>query len=243
VGATSTVTPKRASAEPDRGSPGPASSKSEQTSQLIVDTALRLFRERGYDGTTMRLIASEAGVSLGNAYYYFASKEHLVQAFYDRTQAEHRAAAAKALKKTDLADRLSGVLLAWVEQMSPYHEFAGKFFKSAAEPSSALSPFSDESRPAREASVALYRDVLAGSEQFSKVPKDLAEQLPDLLWLYQMGIVLYWVHDTSRAARNTKLLIERTVPLVVRMIALSRLRPLRPMVRELTELVETLTQK
>jgi AcrR family transcriptional regulator len=237
------VTPTRKPAEPAQAAPGPASSKSEQTSRLIVDTALRLFRERGYDGTTMRLIASEAGVSLGNAYYYYSSKEHLIQAFYDRTQAEHRAAAAKALTKPDLADRLTGVLRAWVEQMAPYHEFAGKFFKSAAEPSSALSPFSDESRPARDASVALLREVLTGSDQFSKVPKDLAEQLPDLLWLYQMGIVLYWVHDNSRGARNTKLLIDRTVPLVVRMISLSRLRPLRPLVRELTELVEMLTAK
>ena len=63
--------------------------KSEQTRRLIVETALRLFRERGYEATTMRAIATEAGVSVGNAYYYFASKEALIQAYYDRAQAEH----------------------------------------------------------------------------------------------------------------------------------------------------------
>ena len=40
-------------------------------------TALRLFRERGYEATTMRAIAKEAGVSVGNAYYYFGSKRDL----------------------------------------------------------------------------------------------------------------------------------------------------------------------
>jgi hypothetical protein len=50
-------------------------SKSEQTRSLILETALRLFQERGYDKTTMRAIATEAGVSVGNAYYYFESKE------------------------------------------------------------------------------------------------------------------------------------------------------------------------
>jgi AcrR family transcriptional regulator len=75
----------------------PKSSRGEATRQLILTTALRMFREQGYEKTTMRAVAAAAGVSVGNAYYYFASKEHLVQAFYDRTQAEHRAAAAKAL--------------------------------------------------------------------------------------------------------------------------------------------------
>src|SRR3954469_23490284 len=66
--------------------------KSEQTRELIVETALRLFRERGFEATTMRAIAAEAGVSVGNAYYYFSSKEQLVQAYYDRAQAAHEAA-------------------------------------------------------------------------------------------------------------------------------------------------------
>ena len=47
---------------------------------------MRLFREQGYEQTTMRAIAREAGVSVGNAYYYFASKEHLIEAFYEDTQ-------------------------------------------------------------------------------------------------------------------------------------------------------------
>src|SRR5438445_2713544 len=71
--------------------------KSEQTRALILETALRLFRERGYDRTTMRAIAEEAGVSVGNAYYYFASKEHLVQGFYDRIAEEHRDRLPEAL--------------------------------------------------------------------------------------------------------------------------------------------------
>ena len=64
----------------------PATARGEQTKQLIVETAMRLFREHGYEQTTMRAIAREAGVSVGNAYYYFASKEHLIQAFYEDIQ-------------------------------------------------------------------------------------------------------------------------------------------------------------
>src|SRR5579859_5301848 len=81
--------------------------KSEQTRTLILETALRLFRERGYDRTTMRAIAEQAGVSVGNAYYYFASKEHLVQGFYDQIAAEHRRQLPPALAdQRDFGDRL-----------------------------------------------------------------------------------------------------------------------------------------
>lgn len=63
--------------------------KSDATRALILDTALRLFAERGYERTTMRTIAAEAGVSVGNTYYYYDSKEHLVQGFYDRISELH----------------------------------------------------------------------------------------------------------------------------------------------------------
>ena len=45
---------------------GPAGKKSARTRSAIIDAALALFRERGYDATTMRAIAAEAGVSVGN---------------------------------------------------------------------------------------------------------------------------------------------------------------------------------
>ena len=67
-------------------------SKGEQTRAVIVEAALRLFRENGYEATTMRAIAKEAGVATGNAYYYFGSKEELIQVYYARNHAEHAAA-------------------------------------------------------------------------------------------------------------------------------------------------------
>lgn len=210
--------------------------KSEQTRALIVETALRLFRERGYEATTMRAIAKEAGVSVGNAYYYFGSKEELIQAYYDELQEEHQAACRAVLERErDFASRLLGVLKARVDTMIPYHQFAGKFFKFAAEPTSPLNPFSAESGPARAAAVAIYREVVDGSTL--ELDPDFRAELPELLWLYSMGIVLYWVHDSSPGCRKTYLLIERTVPLVDKMVAMSRLPVLRAVTRELVEII------
>src|SRR5215468_12059680 len=89
--------------------------KGEQTRAVILETALELFRERGYEETTMRAIAERAEVSLGNAYYYFKSKEHLIQAFYSRLQDAHLAASADILEsERDLKVRLLGVMRAMI---------------------------------------------------------------------------------------------------------------------------------
>jgi AcrR family transcriptional regulator len=207
---------------------------------LIVETALRLFRERGYDRTTMRAIAAEAGVSVGNAYYYFASKEHLIQGFYDLVEALHADAVESVLQEErDFEPRLRRALLAWLEVAAPYHAFAAQFFKNAADPASPLSPFSAESAPAREASIGIYRHVVEGST--AKVDRDLAAELPRLLWLYQMGAVLFWVHDRSEGAQRSRELVERTAPLVARLVAISRYRVLRPVVGDVVDLVRKLS--
>ncbi|MFI6642165.1 TetR family transcriptional regulator [Streptomyces sp. NPDC050504] len=211
--------------------------KSEQTRTLILETALRLFQERGYDRTTMRAIAQEAGVSVGNAYYYFAGKEHLVQGFYDRLGEEHAAAVVPVLEgDDDLAERIRGVLTAWLDVAEPYHPFAAQFFKNAADPQSPLSPFSDDSRPAREAAIAIQERALRGSS--TKTDPGLAELLPHLMWLMQMGLVLFWVHDGSAGTERSRRLVERVAPIAARGIGLSRFRVLRPLVRQIHDVLE-----
>ncbi|MFF8956438.1 TetR family transcriptional regulator [Streptomyces sp. NPDC014894] len=213
--------------------------KSEQTRTLILETALRLFQENGYDKTTMRAIAKEAGVSVGNAYYYFSSKEHLIQGFYDRIAAEHRAAVGPVLEKeTQLEARLAGVLLAWLEIAEPYHEFAAQFFKNAADPESPLSPFSTESEHAREEAIAVHRETLAGAK--TKVPAELADAFPELMWLSQMGLVLYWVFDRSEGHERSRRLAQQGARLTARGIVLARFRVLRPLVHDVHELLTDL---
>lgn len=53
-------------------------------SQDILKTALRLFTEQGYDGTTVAQIAREAGVSQRTLFRYFGTKEELLGGDQDR---------------------------------------------------------------------------------------------------------------------------------------------------------------
>src|SRR5712691_11308672 len=89
----------------------PQRAASEETRRQILDTALSLFRERGFDETTIRDIAGRASLSQGAAYYYFKSKEAIVGAYYDYIQHEHLARAREAFARAgDLRDRLRAAL-------------------------------------------------------------------------------------------------------------------------------------
>lgn len=213
--------------------------RAEQTRAAITEAALGLFRSRGYEATTMRAIAQQAGVSTGNAYYYFGSKEELIQEFYLRSHAEHLAASRAVLAtETDFTARLAGTLRALVDVLAPYHAFAATFYKHAAEPTSPLSPFSQQSSPARDASIALYREVIDGSN--ARMSRELRGRLPELLWLASMGVILYWVHDSSPGCARTYRLIDGAVPVIGRLIAASRIPVLRTTLRDVTAIIDDL---
>jgi AcrR family transcriptional regulator len=195
---------------------------SSDTRQHILDTAIRLFEERGYGGTTMRAIATEAGVAPSNAYYWFASKDQLVQEFYRRIQLAHRERVADVLTGGGtLSERLLAVEHAGLEVMAPYHGFGAAFVGTAIVPGAAVSPFSEESAGVRELSMQIYRDVVAGASP--AVPPKLRPVLPDLLWLAHLSVTLHWVIDTSPGQERTRLLVERSVAVLVGAIRVSRL--------------------
>jgi len=56
----------------------------QDTKQKILDTAEKLFAERGYDATSLRQIIAEAGVNLAAVHYHFGSKEDLLDALVVR---------------------------------------------------------------------------------------------------------------------------------------------------------------
>ena len=215
--------------------------KGQLTKASILESALEMFREQGYDQTTMRAIADRAGVALGNAYYYFHSKEHLIQAFYGRTHEEHMKSCDSLLaEESDLKARLLGVMRAKIATVEPYHQFAGKLFKTAADPRSPLNPFSDESDPVRQESIGLFETIVTGST--TRVPKDLMTELPYMLWLYHMGIILFWIHDSSPRRVRTHRLIDRSVDILVKLIGLASNPFMRPLRKSALRLMSELRQ-
>ena len=219
----------------------PKTARGEHSRAAIFEAALALFQERGYEATTMRAIAERAGVSLGSSYHYFASKEHLVLEFYLHTHQLHLVAIAPLLaRERDLGARLRGVIRAVVVTCEPFHEFAGAIFGTVANPVSPLNPFGKESKALRDEVIELYAEVVKGSD--TRLPDDIAAELPTLLWLYQMGILYFWIFDKSPGRLRTLEVIDQTTDLMVKLLGLANLPILRGSRKRILSLVRSVAQ-
>ncbi len=206
----------------------PQRAGSEATRRQILETALELFRERGFEDTTIRDIAARAGLSLGAAYYYFHSKEAIVGAYYDYVQQEHASRAREAFAAGgDLRARLRAALHTKIDIMQGDRRLLRALFRYGGEPDHPLSWFGPATREQRELSTAVFAGSLAGE----RLPEDVREAAPTLLWTLHMGILLFFLYDDSPSQRRTRKLIDAAVDFVVdvRRVAMSAL--LRPMRR------------
>jgi len=217
------------------------SKKAEETRSRILRSALDLFRSRGFDETTMREIAAEASVALGAAYYYFASKEALVMAFYEQASEEMAVKIEAGLAEaTGLDHRLRAILDVKFEYFAPNRLFLGALSRHAADPENPLSPFSDQTAHIRERDLRHFAAALEGSR--TAMPKDLAPYLPKLLWLYQMGLILFWISDRSPDQARTRQLREKSLALVVTVLKLAGFPLLRPLRKKIVELLMTVEE-
>jgi len=202
------------------------SCKSAATQAHILSTALVIFRRKGLDDTTMREIAREAKVALGAAYYYFSSKEAIVQEYYDSVASEHaqRIQEAFASGKMDLEARLRSVFHSKLEILHQDRKLLGALFRYTGEPAHPLSAFGPATSHNRQKSMALFQAALAGE----KLPEDLREGMPLALWAMQMLLLLYFIYDESPQQQRTHMLIDSSVALFVRLLSLIQFPLLKP---------------
>lgn len=215
--------------------------KSDETRARILGAAMDLFRRRGFEETTMREIAAEAGVATGAAYYYFDSKDAIVMAFYDQAQQEMGPLLEQALAASkDLKERMRGQLEVKLQYFEPNRRLLGAL-AAHADPEHPLSPFSPQTLAMRERDMQFFERALEGTR--IHIPRDFAPHLPRILWMYQMGLILFWIYDRSPSQKRTRALIDKSLAIVVRLIKLADLPLMRPVRRIVIDLVKTVTDE
>jgi AcrR family transcriptional regulator len=212
-----------------------ARGRSKETRASILKHAIRRFRERGFDPTTMRDVADAAGVALGAAYYYFPGKEAIVQAYYDEVQEEHsrRVLAALSEGRHDFEERLRIAFHTKFDVLVHDRKLLGALFRYTADADHPLSVFSPTSSSVREQSMSVFAAAIADE----KLPDDIRAILPTALWAAHMGILLYFIYDQSPDQARTRKLIDGAIRMIVRFLAVARLPIMKPLRGSLTNLL------
>jgi len=213
--------------------------KAEITERKILDAALNTFQAKGFDEATMRDIATSAGVATGAAYYYYPSKDAIVLAFYERScvEMQPRLEHAVAESACKLEDRLKALIGAKLEYFAAYRGVLRALLKNGADPAHPLSPFSRNNKSIRERDIAGFQKIL--SECHTRVPQDLGPYLPDLLWMFQMGVIYFWITDDSHGQQRTHRLLILGAKIITSLLKIAGLPLTRPLRKVAIELIET----
>jgi AcrR family transcriptional regulator len=203
----------------------PTTNKGEETQKHIFDCALQLFRENGFDATTMQEVASRAGVAKGAAYYYFPGKEAIIQAYYEVVQTEQERLCAEVFAQSkDLRTRLASAMHTKFNLAKDDRRLLGVVFRYTGEPDHALSCLGRGTVEIRRRAIAVFQQAIA----VERLPKDLTQLLPLALWSLQMGLLVMFLYDTSPDQARTRKMADGCLALTLKLLTLAKLPVLKP---------------
>jgi hypothetical protein len=146
------------------------------------------------------------------------------------------AAAIEAMleRSRTLEARLRGIITAKFDEFGPNRKLLGTL-TAHIDPEHPLSPFSKETAAIRERDIAFLHRAVEDSQV--KLPSSVSEYLPRLLWMYQMGLILFWVYDKSPEQARTKILFDKTLKMLLVTLKIAGIPLLRPLHRLAGELL------
>ena len=194
----------------------PAAGKRAHNKQVIrnriVKSALTLFQTKGFDTTTTKAIARKAGIAEGTVFNYFKTKEDIALSFFE-AEVDHAIAAVRdnpRLRKASLEEKLFTLVHSQLEYLAPYERFIGAALMHALNPASHLGPFSHRAQQMRLRYLAFVRELVEESS-----PKQqqavLSWLVPEAFWIYYMGVLLFWLYDSSEDKQHTLAFLDRSL--------------------------------
>jgi AcrR family transcriptional regulator len=189
------------------------------TRARIVAAALALFQLKGFDATTTKAIARRARVAEGTVFNYFPTKEDIALYFLEQ-EVEHAMAtvrASKRLRKAPIDERLFALVQTQLEFLAPHERFIGAAFVQALRPGSKLGLFSPSAQELQYRYLAFVQELVDEAVRRGEI-NAAGWWTPHVFWVYYLGVLLYWLHDTSAGKQHTLAFLDRSLKIGVAML-------------------------
>ena len=186
-----------------RGRPPGQTAQGAAARERLYRIAIEMMARQGYESTTLRDVAKEAGVSVGLLYRYFPSKRAVIVALYDELSNDY-AQQAQRMPDGKWRDRFVFALKTSIDVLAP-HRVALR----ALVPVLVGDP--DEGVFAESAAFSRVRVLgafeLAVSAASDAPPPAVAKALGRLLYLLHLAVLLWWLLDKTEKQRATGALV------------------------------------
>jgi AcrR family transcriptional regulator len=140
-------------------------------------------------------------------------------------QREHRLIAQEQLPQLrSLRERLGMLFQTKLDILKDDRKLLGALFRYTGNPEHPLSFLGRSTAPLREDCMELFAEAL----EPERLPEDLRELLPLAIWALHMGVLLYFLYDSSPNLNRTRRLADGAIDLWVSFLTLARLPLLRP---------------
>ena len=147
----------------------------------VLDAALKVFTEYGYHGTTVRMIAAEAGISVPGLYYHFTSKQEILVALLKGSNEDLMSRAESALDAAGESPRERFCLL--VENIVLYMTHRRRLAHLAREIKFLEEPYRHAHIARRDKlELMMRREVVAAQEQGQFLVQD-AQEVTRAVWV------------------------------------------------------------
>jgi len=132
------------------------------TAQALVEAALELFAEKGYEGASVRAITRRAGANLGAITYHFGSKDRLYEAAFVSVAEPFREHLKDAVATSDPPlDRIEALVRAWYSYLSEHPSFSRVLLQHLA----SARPMPEAGRRVMRANLDLIASVIAAGQR------------------------------------------------------------------------------
>lgn len=185
----------------------------EANRKAVIAAATEMVAEKGLKATTMRGIAKAAGIGEATIYNYFPTKEAILYAYYE----DHMTACVEELKVVPdfhtftLQEQLQTLFSSSLNLYLADREFVSQTFQQVL-----LGSSRNWSRikAIRATFLAAVNDMLAAAVEAEEIPEQVFEELIGQFFMdAYVGVVSYWLGDTSDGFANTHVLVDRGLDL------------------------------
>jgi pyoverdine/dityrosine biosynthesis protein Dit1/AcrR family transcriptional regulator len=160
----------------------------------VLETALALFAERGYEATSIRDIARGAGVSIALVCQSFPTKEHFALALYERL-ANELSEWAMEMPAGTVAERFQAAARQKLALLEPHRRALVALAARAIDPEARASVLGKSTEIVRSKVAGVFWTAVSGA---SDAPdRDEAARLARLLYGAHLGLTLLFLQDAD----------------------------------------------